>query len=146
MTKGRKVAKQTKLPAAKDEAARWKPVRRGRIYCSPACGGDCTLAVFRAATAAAEKLAVKLGEGWEPRVWENLGWHWEVLRGEIAVRFMPFSRVYVASFGSLEAGLYASAEHRLPREAVRLVIAKQLARAALLFASIAAAVAEEYRE
>ncbi len=56
----------------------WTPVRSGRIYCSPACGGRCTFAAFTAAHREADKLVKVLGRGWTSRVWENLGWHWEL--------------------------------------------------------------------
>lgn len=54
----------------------WKPVRHGLTYCSPACGGGCTIMAFDACTIAARELAERLGPGWEPRVAENLGWHY----------------------------------------------------------------------
>lgn len=53
----------------------WTPRRRGRLYCSPACGGGCTHAAFTKATRSAQALAERLGPKWKPRVWENLGWH-----------------------------------------------------------------------
>lgn len=37
------------------------------------------------ATAAAERLAKRLGEGYEPIVHENLGWHYRVRKGAITV-------------------------------------------------------------
>lgn len=60
---------------------RWKAVRRGAIYCAPACGMGCTKVAFDAATKKAEKLAHDMGPGWAPRVWENLGWHYSVSFG-----------------------------------------------------------------
>lgn len=57
-----------------------EPVLKGRIYCSPFCGGKCTLAAFKIATKSADKLVELLGsEHWKPRVWENLGWHWSAM-------------------------------------------------------------------
>ena len=61
----------------------WTPVLRNGIYCSPACGGSCTKADFDKATREAKKLAKKLGGDWKPEVWENLGWHWNVINGEV---------------------------------------------------------------
>lgn len=60
---------------------RWKPIRSGRFYCSPACGGGkfCTWAEYQEVTKKAAALAAKLSERggrWEPRVHENLGWHY----------------------------------------------------------------------
>lgn len=64
---------------AKDTDDRWTPVRRGSIYCSPACGGSCTLAAYqKACTDAVELVASIGGVGWKTNVWENLGWHWSV--------------------------------------------------------------------
>lgn len=37
-------------------------------------------------TRKAAALCKKLGKGWKPRVWENLGWHWEVQKGNLWVR------------------------------------------------------------
>lgn len=59
----------------------WKPRRSGAIYCAPACGGRCTYEAFQRATREANALCKKLGEGWQPTVWENLGWHWCVQKG-----------------------------------------------------------------
>lgn len=66
----------------------WTPrALPGGIYCSPACGGAkgfCKRADFDRATMDAGALAAQLGDGWEPRVWENLGWHWEVAKGTVS--------------------------------------------------------------
>lgn len=64
----------------------WTPVRRGPVYCSPACGGGCTRAAYDAAREAAADLARDLGPGWAPHVWENLGWHYAAQRGSVSVR------------------------------------------------------------
>lgn len=65
----------------------WTPKRRGRLYCAPACGRGCTRAEFlRANREAKESLArIKREEpgvavGLKIRVWENMGWFWQ-LRG-----------------------------------------------------------------
>lgn len=63
----------------------WEPVRVGAVYCSPACGGQCTFAAYQKATKDAARIAAKLGDGWKPRVWENLGWHFKVVRGKAIV-------------------------------------------------------------
>lgn len=77
----RKIRTTTKTEAqlAKE---RYTPVRRGAIYCSPFCGHGCTWAKHQAAVKAAKALCKVLGKGWTPRVWENLGWHYEALFGE----------------------------------------------------------------
>lgn len=62
-----------------------KPVRKGKIYCSPRCGAGCTHADYIAAKDAAARLIIRLGKGWKARVWENLGWHWMVSNGAVEV-------------------------------------------------------------
>ena len=55
-------------------------VRKGSIYCAPFCGMGCTFAAFSKATKSGAKLAKVLGsDDWEPRVWENMGWHWSAV-------------------------------------------------------------------
>jgi len=54
----------------------WVPIRKDAIYCSAACGGGCTWNAFRGAQKQAEALCKKLGHGFKPKVWENLGWYW----------------------------------------------------------------------
>lgn len=70
----------------------WKPKRRGEIYCSPACGGDCTYAAFQKAKRDAEKLAKIMGRGYKPYVWENMGWHFKAYKGKIEVCPMSFTK------------------------------------------------------
>ncbi len=70
----------------------WKPVHRGTIYCSSACGGRCTWAAYKNADAKAKALAKRMGEGWNAHVWENLGWHWEVEKGVMSV--MLYDKTY----------------------------------------------------
>lgn len=59
---------------------RWTPIRRGMFYGSAACcrATLCRLVAYDQATVEARQLADHLGPGWEPRVWENLGWHYRV--------------------------------------------------------------------
>ena len=63
----------------------WTPVRSGKHYCSPRCGRGCTYEEFRLATEEADKLAGIMGDGWEPVVWENLGWHYKVVKGAMGI-------------------------------------------------------------
>lgn len=58
-------------------------------YCSPACGFKCTRHAYERAMREADALAIRLGPGWEPRVWENWGWHYEAIKG--AARVHPTS-------------------------------------------------------
>ncbi len=61
---------------AKVEPLSWDPVRKGDVYCAPACGFDCKMAAYYAAVKAARFLCKDLGPGWTPHVWENMGWYY----------------------------------------------------------------------
>jgi hypothetical protein len=63
----------------------WEPIRKGEIYCSTACGCKCTWSAYKRAHANGKALAKKLGKGWKVRVWENIGWHWEVTNEVVRV-------------------------------------------------------------
>jgi hypothetical protein len=71
------------LPSTK--ISNWNPILDGDNYCSPACGCGCKLADYKAAVEAADLLVKTLGEGWMPIVWENLGWHYEAMKGDVTV-------------------------------------------------------------
>jgi len=67
-------ASETKAAVEETKALSWQAVRRGHIYCAPACGGKCTGAAFQLATDRAEALCKRFVGVWKPRVHENLGW------------------------------------------------------------------------
>lgn len=64
----------------------WKPIRRGKTYCSPACGAGCTHAEYLKAksdsAAVIEQLKTK---GWKSYVWENMGWHWTLVNARCGI-------------------------------------------------------------
>ena len=67
------------MPKTKtDGDPRWIAKRDGATYCAPACGRGCAYIEYTRAQRGARALARALGPGWVPRVWENLGWHYEV--------------------------------------------------------------------
>lgn len=62
------------------------PRARGRgVFCSAACGFNCTRNAYDRAVKEADRLAKRLGDGWTTRVWDNLGWHYEVSKGMMCV-------------------------------------------------------------
>lgn len=110
---------------------RWVPVLRGDIYCSPGCGGRCKKADYDKAVEQAGFVAAALGHGWTPRISENLGWHYEVTKGQcivIPIRNGGFSASVRMEGTEREGGQVESfgvikAHGREPREAVQKVLA-----------------------
>lgn len=85
----------------------WKAVRRGAIYCAPACGAKCTWEKYQHAKRAGRELAERLGPGWKAHVWENMGWHWKALGPGGAMVYdqgRPGAPRYWCSERVLEAG------------------------------------------
>jgi hypothetical protein len=66
-----------------------KAIRTGTIYCAPSCGFKCKWAAYEQAVIDASELAKSLGDDWEPRVWENLGWHYSVETRDRRVNLHP---------------------------------------------------------
>jgi hypothetical protein len=77
------------MTKAVEVADGWTPVLSadGQFYCSPRCGGGrfCRKEWYDRAVSEGDALAAVLGDGWAPRVWENLGWHYEVHKGAATV-------------------------------------------------------------
>jgi hypothetical protein len=100
----------------------WKPKWRGDTYCSPACGGGCKRKDYNRALENAEKLAKELGPGWEPHVWENLGWWYSAHRGVLKVH-PTGHKGYTAYLGSADSAGGKWAENgSTPKKAVKNVI------------------------
>ena len=59
----------------------------GKFYCSPSCGGGhfCRKEWYDSAVIGADELCSVLGDGWEPVVWENLGWFYKAEKGSVTV-------------------------------------------------------------
>lgn len=66
----------------------WTPRLIGDTYCSPACGMGCKKSAYDEAHRKALALHNKMtGKAWQIRVWENLGWHYEIFRQDLATGF-----------------------------------------------------------
>jgi hypothetical protein len=79
------VSTTKRITTKQSERLRNTPVRQGSIYCAPFCGGRCTWAAYKKAKADAAALVKVLGDGWKPRVHENLGWHFSADKGVMRV-------------------------------------------------------------
>lgn len=95
------------------------------------------------AQAGAAKLVKMLGKGWKPRVWENLGWHYNAvsLDGRLKVH-PPRSRrdVYGAFLGRADSLGGWWAEHaRTAKAAIRKVLQRALAEQAEVTACVESA-------
>lgn len=117
---------------SKPKVDRWIAVRRGDIYCAPACGGGCTHAAFVKANADAKNLCAELEQttgikGWTTHVWENLGWHHKAVSSCGRVKVHPFgdgSKGATAFLGAADSpgGKWAE-QASTPAAAVRKVMA-----------------------
>lgn len=105
----------------------WKPVRQGREYCSSGCGRGCTYAEYTSAVRAGHRLACRLGKGWKPVVWENLGWHYKVvdksgfLKVSSGKSFPRKTPHYTAYLGADETGGRWAETASTPAKAIELV-------------------------
>lgn len=77
-----------KKESSKELDKGWIPVRRGERYCSPRCGCDCTLEQHQRAHRDGAALAKKM-PGYTPRIWENGGWHHEIISKCRRIRISP---------------------------------------------------------
>jgi hypothetical protein len=83
------------------EELSWKPVRSGKYYCSPACGGGkyCLHSDYLRARKAAARLCAKLGPHyWKPVVTENLGWHYSAVLETLEVHASAISPLYTCFY------------------------------------------------
>ena len=96
----------------------WDPVRRGDVYCSSACGGGCTWAAYQKAKREAEAMC-RQWPGFKPRIWENLGWHWEIVNDDSVFIKHASTHWYFAG-----VGLGIIGEGRTPRAALKKAMLK----------------------
>lgn len=107
-------------------------VRRGDVFCAPFCGRKCTHKEYLAAKQGAADLVRKLGKGWKPRVWENMGWHYSAVSkdGRIKVhthKYPNSPRDYTAFLGDADSPGGRWAMHgSTPQAALRAVLKRAL--------------------
>ncbi len=81
------------------------------------------------ATENGKKLLARMtGRGWKLRVWENLGWHYSVVNGDLGIYPGEYTGYYsflsVGGKGSMGAVGWGTADHRDPNKLVRLQMKK----------------------
>lgn len=110
----------------KKQVDRWKPRRRGLIYCSPACGCGCTRADYELASKNSIALASRMGDGWVAVVWENMGWQWSVGKGVAAIH--PHGKKHYTVFFNSKTQVVKTAE--TPEKALEMAVveAEDIAR------------------
>jgi len=97
----------------------WTPrTQRGGIYCSPACGLGCKKEDYDHAVSASDKLCKRLGVGWEPIVWENLGWFYMAKNGIFEIHHHRDGK-YSAWFYGVKQFI---AEADTPEEALKFLV------------------------
>jgi len=105
-----------------DSDLRWTPILNGDIYCSPACGGKCKKAAYDKVVSDSNALASYLGDGWQPRIHENLGWYWRVVKGDVEVSPLYNECGYMAVIQfNLNQNYYFRADDSDARKAVSMV-------------------------
>lgn len=119
----------------------WKPVLKGKRFCSPACGGGCKRSEYDDALKAATLLAKKMGKKWKAKVWENLGWHSKVTCGKLTVR-APFIGLYTVDF---DGSMQFSSSDKDPRKALGSLMHKVLDFTARLEEEVRTAVISAWR-
>lgn len=116
------------MPTLEDN--RWTPVRRGAIYCSPACGGGCTHQAYLEAQVQAQEMLDALGgpttggNAWEKRVHENLGWYGSVrlvINGQVVAQLQKNRNGYSCY---IESNPQFVADGETPRDAVQRALLK----------------------
>lgn len=109
----------------------WTPVRRGKIFCSPACGADCTYEAYQKAKHDAQLVAQLLGPKWKPVVSENCKWFWSVQLDSglgLVMSISPtehkgritFSAMMGSIAGSGDYAFHSTRHFRNPLQAARL--------------------------
>lgn len=123
----------------------WTPVRDGDVFCAPACGHKCTLADFERATVGAAALVAELGEGWQPRVWENDGWNFSAEKGSAKVDYSEIEGCFTAS---IDAGVFQQRHEQFrgkgssPRAAMKAVLTEAEHKIASLKRTVSSAALE----
>ncbi len=120
--------KQRKAWGDKPEPRDWTARRRGAIYCAPASGGGCTWEEYQKAQRSAKALCKRMkSAGWEPRINENLGWHWGIVKGGVTVWPVLHGKKLLGYFVGLEGGtpceISVGQTFKDPNDAVRAQLA-----------------------
>lgn len=91
------------------------------------CGAGCTEAEYQAACSESKATADKMGRGWRPRVWENLGWHWDLRYAQSGLQLHPSTvdgrwTAFLNAPSRMPGGKWVE-DGRTPAEAIGAVLA-----------------------
>lgn len=100
----------------------WKPVRRGRRYCSTACGAGCKYVDFQKAQRKVKKLVAALGPGWTSVVHENLGWHFNAVHPMLKLEVFPSGKNWWATTSTASVERQYQATGPTPRHALSALV------------------------
>lgn len=67
----------------------WKAIKKENVYCAPACGSGCTYDQYLKAkdTAMRVRSSLHRPHGWKVKVFENLGWHSQIEKGDLSLHW-----------------------------------------------------------
>ena len=109
-----------------------RPVRDGEVFCSPRCGFRCTWQSFKECYEHAERLQADLGSGWSINIWDNLGWHVDLVNADphlnralrVSIKWPRKPHEPILYAASMEKQAVGAADYRtLPQGSVAEAIA-----------------------
>lgn len=119
-------------------------------YCTPSlCGLGCTREDYELAAKRSDDLCARLGSGWAPEVWENLGWHYGAINDGAAITMNAPHHGGKARYFAIMGGhqhsdrglpCIVSGTYDNPQAAFREVIITAMERATAYNAAVLAAV------
>src|SRR5882724_6015615 len=84
----------------------WTPIKRGDMYCSPACGGNCKRSAYDAAVKRAKDAIASMPhpQNWEMRLNENMGWYSSIFCGGMTIICEPHGSFWALLSSDKEGG------------------------------------------
>jgi len=101
--------------------AREKPIRKGKIYCTPSCGMRCTYQQYKYSRDRAKKIKDILGKGWRIHVRHNHGWRASVLSKDGWWEIWRYGEGFIADISDIQKQRHTrwSGGGRTPKSAMK---------------------------